>query len=140
MDNDALAHEWALLQQQFGDYEKYSLLIKLVATTVVGSCALFAMHAAPVIVAIVAVLWLQDAIWKTFQSRVAERIARLEQSLAQPAGASEVSAYQLHTEFNAQRRQGGALGQYLKQALRPTVAFPYAALIALLVLLTLTML
>jgi hypothetical protein len=41
---------------------------------------------------------------------------------------------QLHSDWQARRPRGGALvGEYLKSALRPTVALPYPLLMALVV-------
>jgi hypothetical protein len=84
---------------------------------------------------IVAILWLQDAIWKTFQSRIETRILYLESLLREaPGGNREQRAFQLHSQFQEQRKQGGMVAQYLSSAVRPTVAFPYAALLGLLAL------
>jgi hypothetical protein len=84
---------------------------------------------------IVAILWLQDAIWKTFQSRIETRVLHLENLLrATPVSHQEQLAFQLHSQFQEQRKQGGMVAQYLSSAVRPTVAFPYAALLGLLAL------
>lgn len=132
MQADSLAREWTLLQSQCASYERGSLVIKLVATVVVGLSLLMPFGAQWSLCVVVGILWLQDAIWKTFQSRIEVRILRLETALAAESSSQPCAAYQLHTEFRASRHAGGTLIQYARQAIRPTVAYPYVALVALL--------
>ncbi len=136
MQTTHLANEWSLLQNQCDSYEKYSLVIKLIAIVLPGTSLLLRPGNEPAIAAVISVLWLQDAIWKTFQHRIETRLLQIEGYLAasQTGGDSEGIAYQFNTAFLAQRQRGGILKEYLAQALRPTVAFPYAALLILLVL------
>ena len=136
MPTTHLANEWSLLQNQRDSYEKYSLVIKLVAIVLLGTSLLVRPGNESAIAAVISVLWLQDAIWKTFQHRIEARLLQIEGYLAasQAGSDSEGVAYQLNTAFLAQRQRGGVLKEYLTQALRPTVAFPYAALLILLVL------
>ena len=75
------AIEWCLLQNQFDSYEKFGLLIKLASVFVLSS-AMLVDRAGPMAACILIVLWLQDAIWKTFQSRIETRLLRLEVLLA----------------------------------------------------------
>ncbi|MEP6969097.1 MAG: hypothetical protein ABJA49_01565, partial [Betaproteobacteria bacterium] len=75
------------------------------------------------------VLWLQDAIFKTFQARLVARLLDLERHLAQ-GNATSGQAFQLHTIWQAGRKNlAGLLGEYLRSAMRPTVAFPYLVLL-----------
>lgn len=136
MPTNHLANEWSLLQNQCDSYEKYSLLIKLVAIVLLGATLLVRPGNELIIAAVIGVLWLQDAIWKTFQHRFESRLLQIEEYLAtsQAGGDSEGVAYQLNTNFLTQRQRGGVLMEYLSQAVRPTVAFPYVALWVLLVL------
>lgn len=136
MPTTHLANEWSLLQNQCESYEKFSLLIKLVAIVLLGTTLLVRPGNEPAIAAVIGVLWLQDAIWKTFQHRIETRLLQIEGYLAasQAGSDSDGVAYQLNTAFLTQRRRGGVLKEYLTQAARPTVAFPYAALLILLVL------
>ena len=128
-----LANEWLLLQNQSNSYEKYSLLIKLVAIVLAAASALSNSGNELVMAALIGVLWLQDAIWKTFQQRIDARLVQLEGILAsaQTEDDSTGVAYQLHTDFLAERQRGGVLKEYLAQSFRPTVAFPYAVLLLL---------
>ena len=133
MSTDSLASEWTLLQEQCFGYERHSLAIKLVATSLVALSLLMPFDIQWPVCVIVGILWLQDAIWKTFHSRIETRIILVEEALADVPSTQSRPAFQLHTQFRAARRKGGALGQYLRQGVRPTVAYPYIVLIGLLV-------
>jgi len=125
---NALHHEWLALQAQHERYEALALVVKLVAfaaTVLVADNTLA--------LAVLALLWLQEAVLKTFQGRLGDRLLAIEPALK--AG-QDAPAMQLHSAWLASRPRGGALlGEYLKSALRPTVALPYPLLMALVVLL-----
>jgi len=136
MTTNHLANEWKLLQKQCEDYEKYSLLIKLIAIILLAVTLLVQPGNELAIAAVIGVLWLQDAIWKTFQHRIETRLHKLEGNLAATEAGNNTQsiAYQLHSEFLAKRHNSGVFQEYLTQAVRPTVAFPYVALWAVLLL------
>lgn len=128
MTDDALQREWETLLHASERYEHGALAIKLAGVAVVVATAALG---APALVAVVplAVLWLQEGIFRTSQARLAARLVRIEQAL--DAGTRD-AAYRLHVEWMAQRPGvGGLVTEYLRQALRPTVAFPYPVLILL---------
>lgn len=125
------AIEWSLLQNQFDSYEKFSLLIKLTAVAVLTG-GLIANTTSVFMACLLAVLWLQDAIWKTFQARIENRLLQLESLIANTtqADTSTQSPYQYNSEYLKNR--GGQLMlivEYLQQAFRPTVAFPHIVLL-----------
>ncbi|HEY9107985.1 MAG TPA: hypothetical protein VIN58_14985 [Roseateles sp.] len=125
---NALHHEWLALQAQHERYEALALVVKLAAfaATVLVSDSTLAL-------ALLALLWLQEAVLKTFQGRLGERLLAIEPALK--AG-QDARAMQLHSDWTASRPRGAALlGEYLKSVLRPTVALPYPLLMALVVLL-----
>lgn len=126
-----LKMEWCLLQNQFDSYEKYSLIIKLVSIIVL----LVAEISASInifIILILAVLWLQDAIWKTFQSRIESRLLQIEKYLSV---GNEENAFQFNSEYYKARLTGLSLiHEYIRQAIRPTIAFPHIVLILILLL------
>lgn len=131
MARDELAQEWILLQSEYDSYEKYALLIKLAAVLAVA--AVYVMNMAWVMmIAFTLVFWLQDAIWKTFQGRIETRLLALETALAvEHAPAGEIP-FQFNRDFQHNRPGfAGLVIEYLKQALRPTVAYPYGLLILL---------
>lgn len=128
-----LSNEWMLLQNQYDSYEKYSLIIKLLAM-VVFYFAHISANIGFIILFLLAIFWLQDAIWKTFQSRIELRLLALEEALSdrQVSSNDECIAYQFNRDFLAKRpSQFGLVKEYFMQAFRPTVAFPYVVLIAL---------
>ena len=123
MTMNALHHEWLALQAQHERYEALALGVKLVAfvATVVVSDNMLALS-------LLALLWLQEAVLKTFQGRLADRLLAIEPAIKT---GQEAPAMQLHSDWLATRPRGvGLIGQYLKSALRPTVALPYPLLMA----------
>jgi len=129
MERNELKTEWCLLQNQFDSYEKHSLYIKLLGVIVLlavqisGVISLF-------IVLLLTVLWLQDAIWKTFQSRIESRLLQIEKYISEK---SEENAFQFNSEYNRFRLSGISLiSEYVRQSIRPTVAFPHIVLILIL--------
>ena len=133
MSQSPLAAEWAVLQNQYDSYEKFSLLIKLLAIAVLATTVVSG-SARLLIPAILLVLWLQDAIWKSFQGRIATRLLQLERCLADRDGptSSHHEPYQYNSQF-AENRPGtvALIAEYLQQTLRPTVAYPYLVLVLL---------
>ena len=84
------------------------------------------------------VVWLQDAIWKTFQSRIESRLLELEQGLSsansEKGDSLAVEAFQFNSAYLKDRPSTiGLILEYMKQAARPTVAFPHVVLLVLLV-------
>nr|WP_314623981.1 hypothetical protein [uncultured Noviherbaspirillum sp.] len=127
-DASPLGHEWAVLQDNHEQYEKTSLLIKLGVIVLFVACLALSMHVF-VTLLLMLVMWLQEAILRTSQSRLGERILQIERHIA---GGAQVPAYQLHSDWQASRPGlAGLLVEYGKNALRPTVAFPYVVLVAI---------
>ena len=129
MNRSEKISEWTLMQNQFDSYEKCSLAIKLVCVLAVVACFL-SNQLGWTSLMIVLVLWLQDAIWKTFQSRIEQRLLALELSLSRESDGAAFEAFQFNREF--QRTSPSTVGliqEYLAQALRPTVAYPYGVLV-----------
>jgi hypothetical protein len=125
-----LGQEWQTLQNNHEYYEKSALLIKL--TCLVLSTASLALGLPLAWIAItIGLCWLQEGIFKTFQSRLGERLLRIEAQLRQADSAGP--AMQLHSDWVATRPGTLALViGYLASAGRPTVAFPYLPLLLLL--------
>ena len=125
LNASALPAEWAILQNNIEQYEKSALLIKLFAVGIFAGALVFALSDA-FTAALIVILWVQEGVLRTFQSRLSARILKVEEMLRQAGGA----AFQLHSEWMASRK--GAIGmliEYAAAALRPTVAFPYVALL-----------
>lgn len=121
MDISPLGSEWVALQQDHERYEALALLVKLVAVVLATVGLALSWPAAAAILPL-PVLWLQEGILRTSQSRLGARLLRVE------SGSGE--AFRLHSEWQADRPGTiGLLGEYTRNALRPTVAFPYAVLL-----------
>jgi len=130
-DAGGLGQEWVALQNNYEQYEKGALLIKLLAVALCTVGFALALHEMLMGVLLL-VLWLQEGIYRTFQARLGVRILRIEQGIV----SGESAAFQLHSEWLASRPgMFGLLAEYGVSALRPTVAFPYAVLLALIVVL-----
>jgi len=128
MTTDYLSLEWQTLQNQFDSYEKYSLLIKLVAIFTTAFALGFEFNLI-VPVLMVWVFWLQDGIWKTFQGRFETRLLIVEAALA--ANHNETGC-QFNQQYQQTANSGlGLIKEYLKQCLRPTVMYPYVVLLGL---------
>jgi hypothetical protein len=131
MSSSYLASEWTTLQNQFDSYEKYSLLIKL-SNIFIFCAGLFTSTSSIYLVIIISALWLQDAIWKTFQGRIEERLLFIESMMSNDTldDKNTHAAFQFNSQFSENRKQGNMLiKEYLKQMLRPTVAFPHIILL-----------
>ena len=129
METKSFKTEWCVLQNQFDSYEKHSLYIKLLSVIVMLAAELS--NVIDIFIALVLlVLWLQDAIWKTFQSRIESRLILIEKYIAEN---SEESSFQFNTGFQKIRLGGLSLiFEYVRQSIRPTVAFPHIVLILIL--------
>ena len=131
MQKADLANEWSLLQNQFDNYEKYSLLIKLSAIGLLAVAYLLN-NLTVFVFFLLLILWFQDAIWKTFQLRIETRLLQLEDYLSGDGllDNDEVKAYQFNNLFLQNRPSSVTLfKEYMRQAIRPTIAFPYVLLL-----------
>ncbi|GAC32496.1 hypothetical protein [Paraglaciecola polaris] len=127
----AQEQEWITLQNQYDSYEKLACAIKLVCISVVAFMLL--LHASSLLVAaIIAVFWLQEAVWKTFQGRIEARLLILEATFSSDGSfpQQDVSPMQFNLQWAA-TRPGilGLVAEYGKSALRPTVALHYVLLL-----------
>lgn len=124
---NALQQEWTSLQNQYDSYEKFSLVIKLLSAAI---CCLVIFHEKLdfVIVGLCLVMWMLDAIWKTFQSRISDRLLAIESAIKNQDGL----AMQFHTQWLASRPSAvGLVIAYSKSALTPTVMLPHGAIVAI---------
>jgi hypothetical protein len=128
--SSALGHEWATLQDNHEQYENTSLLIKLASIALFVACLALSLDVL-VSLLLMLILWIQEAVFRTSQSRLGHRILRIEQLAEQDAPATG-APYQLHSEWLATRPGfAGLLVEYGRNMLRPTVAFPYVALMGM---------
>ena len=122
--------EWCLRENQFESYEKHALYIKLSSILMLFVSEALNIHTALVFL-ILMILWLQDAIWKTFQSRLEPRLLQIEKSIKK--GAPD-NAFQFNTEYQLVETSGLLkIKEYAKQAVRPTIAFPHVILVIIVI-------
>jgi hypothetical protein len=126
-----LNEEWQTLHQDFERYDRYSLLIKL--TAVLSSLIIIGLAINLwIAVSFILVIWLQEGIWRTVQARTAERLLALEEMIKSD---DQKSAMQFYSNWEATRHSAaGLIKEYLLNALRPTVAYPYIILLGVLVM------
>jgi hypothetical protein len=123
----ALQQEWLLLQGQHESYELWALIVKLAAVALLACSA----ASGAALEVLLLSLWVMEAVLKTFQSRLGERLLRIE-TLLRRTDDGGAAPMQLHSEWQAGHPGTvGLLGAYARAACRPTVAFPYPLLIAL---------
>ena len=123
-------NEWAILHSDIEKYARSSLLIKLFSIFIILLAIGYSVDER-LVIAVIFILWLQDGIWTTFQKRLEARILFVEQALKNEAD-GECVAFQLYSQW-ALQRQGliGLIKEYLFNAAKPTVAYPYALLVLL---------
>ena len=130
MEKKKYEAEWCLLQNQFESYEKHSLYIKLISILMLFLSEIFSVSMISIFL-ILLVLWLQDAIWKTFQSRIEPRLLKIEKNIREKTEGSE---FQFNKEYQLVETSGlSKILEYSKQAIRPTLAFPHIVLMIILV-------
>lgn len=130
-ETDLLGREWTALHRDCELQERSALWIKLgaVALSVVAVALSFD---ALLTVLLLALLWLQEAIVRTGQARLATRLLRIETLLRAPQPLAGQGC-QLYSEWAASRPGSfGLLAEYAVHSVRPTVAFPYVPLVLLL--------
>ena len=122
--------EWAIIHGDIEKYERFSLVIKLFSV-LVSVLSIAYISDWWLAIGLILVLWLQDGIWKTFQKRMETRIVFIEQQLQDTADEGSM-AFQLYSQWEANRRGvAGLIKEYLLNAAKPTVAYPYVVLILL---------
>ncbi|MFT7005758.1 MAG: hypothetical protein ACJAXJ_000257 [Colwellia sp.] len=122
--NALLVKEWQALHSSHERYEQYALIIKLFSVAVT-SFSLVLHQESSVIILILAVLWLQEGIWRTYQARASDRIELIERALPE----NNLLAFQFYCQWSDNRpNAAGLVMEYIKNALKPTVIYPYIPL------------
>lgn len=126
----ALQREWEVLHRDHESYERCALAIKLLAVVLSLACLAYGIDSVLAIFFMLT-LWLQDGIWKTFQARLSARILSVEQTMHAPTG-DAVAPFHLYTAWEAGKHStAGLIKEYVMNALRPTVAYPYVVLVVI---------
>lgn len=117
--------EWIALHTSYEHAERVSLLIKLIAVLLTAVLTAIDTHTC-ITCLFIGILWLQDAIWKTFQSRTEQRLLTIEKI----ASTNQYTPPAFYSEWEKSRPSLFKLIQaYVSNAFRPTIAYPYPILI-----------
>ena len=137
----ALVEQWQTLHNNHENYENYALIIKLVA--ILMTIFSFALSITTIVtLLLLAVLWLQEGIWKTFQKRTENAIIAIENMLdlnendqTSKSTSDCATPYLVYKQWQANRSGTTALiTEYVSNSLKPTVLYPYFPLILVVVI------
>ena len=137
-DNFDLTKEWQELHNSIESYEHLSLLIKLLAISLTVLLITFT-EINHITLLVLAVLWLQEGIWRTYQARTTSRIVLIERYLT-PIKENDNSltdenstvAFQFYSQWNENRAGSVALiKEYIQNSIKPTVIYPYLPLMVI---------
>ncbi len=141
--DSAFAAEWQTLHNSHEKYEHFALLIKLFAVAITAMTVIFSFSEL-LVLSLLATLWLQEGIWKTFQARTSARIEDIEQAItttetnlsnASGKSKSKTAAFQFYSQWESNRPTTLSLiASYIKNALKPTVIYPYLPLMLVITL------
>jgi hypothetical protein len=127
----AIEQQWRTLHNNIECYEQYALLIKLVAAALTVISIQFSVSAL-FIIFVLGILWLQEGIWKTYQGRLNNAIMKIEILMSDKTnGDATVSLVNqpLYSDWQSNRPNSAKLiNEYISNALKPTVIFPYVPL------------
>ena len=123
-------NEWMIIHGDIEKYARFSLIIKLFSVLVSVLSVAYTIDVW-FAVAFILVLWLQDGIWTTFQKRLETRVVFVEQKLQNEADKNG-TAFQFYSQWEENRQDmTGLVKEYLLNAAKPTVAYPYVLLASL---------
>jgi hypothetical protein len=122
-----LVEQWRTLQNNHENYENYALIIKLVATAMALFAFIFSVTSM-VTLLLLATLWLQEGIWKTYQQRTVNAIMAIEDKLALNEAEQtneSMKPYLVYKQWQENRPGTKALiAEYVSNSLKPTVLYP----------------
>lgn len=137
VSNNLLMQQWQTLHNSHESYESYALIIKLIAITTTLIALSFSLNNYSLLL-LLAILWLQEGIWKTFQQRTVSAILEIESKLMLgdiEQHSAPVKPYLFYSQWQDSRQSSlGLVKEYVGNALKPTVIFPYLPLILLVVI------
>ncbi len=127
--------QWQTLHYDHEKYEQYTLLVKLFTIAVTLMCLISSQPSITSLL-LISILWFQEAIWKTYQSRIGAALITIEQSeqvLAKPSCLeNESPTFQLYSQWQQNRPNAKKLvSEYINNALKPTVLYPYLPLMVI---------
>ena len=126
-----IVEQWQTLHNNHENYESYALIIKLIATAITLFALTFSL-ASMVSLVLLATLWLQEGIWKTYQQRTVNAIIAIENKLALSKAeqtTESIEPYLVYSQWQENRPGIKALiTEYVSNSLKPTVMYPYMPL------------
>jgi hypothetical protein len=133
--NDDLVKEWQQLHNSYEKYEHFALVIKLVAIALTLFLIVL-IQPMTISLLMLAILWLQEGIWKTYQARINDRVELIEIALLDIkledknfADKKDTIAFQFYNQWSEKRAGSAALiKEYIKNSIKPTVVYPYVPL------------
>lgn len=128
--SNSLSIEWQTLHSDYEKYEQLSLLIKLFSVGICLLCIALSINGYLSLLLIL-ILWLQEGIWKTYQARTGARLLALESTLNNTQEeSSPLTPFSFYSTWEVERP--GTVGlviEYIRNAIRPTVMYPYVVLL-----------
>lgn len=121
-------NEWTIIHNNIESYQRLSLTIKLFSILICSLSLFFSIDTLTTSLLLL-ILWLEDAIWTTFQKRLETRIFFIEEKIKEN-NIEYNGAFQLYSEW--QNNRSGFLHlikEYLSNSVKPTVAYPYCILV-----------
>ncbi|MBT3203343.1 MAG: hypothetical protein HOM14_09305 [Gammaproteobacteria bacterium] len=121
-----LQQQWITLHNNVEKSESLALILKMLAVLVLVAGLIAKLNVIDIVLLLL-VLWLQEGIWKTFQSRTESHLLALEKASSDN---DEKFGLSFYSEWNESRPGIKKLiFQYISNSLRPTVAYPYVVLL-----------
>ncbi len=133
-----LLKQWQTLHICHESYEQYALIIKLFA---IAGTLLVIPLSIPLFLSLffLSIVWLQEAIWKTYQGRIADSILAIEDKMTRSNSEDSDQSdqpYLLYKQWQLNRSSNKQLiKEYLGNSIKPTVIYPYLPLILILLVL-----
>ena len=132
-----LLKQWQTLHICHENYEQYALIIKLLAI----ACTALAISLSLSLLLslfLLSIVWLQEAIWKTYQGRIADAIIVVEDKMT-CIDAEDIDKpgqpYLLYKQWQLNRNTSKQLiKEYLGNSIKPTVIYPYLPLVLILLI------
>ena len=126
--------QWHTLHDSIESYEQYALIIKLVSITL--TVVSFTSSLTTLLTFFfLSILWFQEGIWKTYQARLNDAIINLESlreenKFDKEENSASINNLPLYSQWQKIRPGSVKLiKEYINNALKPTVVFPYLPLI-----------
>lgn len=126
---ESLETEWVILHEGIEKYERPALALKAGAL-ILTLVFLFTPLSSLWFISLTLLIWLQEGIWRTSQARMEQRILHVERALQMNETVTE--PFQMYSQWQTYRgSQADLVAEYLANARRPTVAYPYLVMIIL---------